>query len=135
MQAFEEYAERLDELGADLKEIFTDVMEQEAETVQEDTIAALAPGFLPAHGKYSHGDTKQAVDLRPRVTWEGSLGEIGLGFDKTKYNAGGWLITGTPKMSPDRELARIYGSRKYEVDIRKSMEQYLSDKIDEIMGV
>ena len=130
---FQEYAERLDELGADLKEIFTDVMEQEAETVQEDTIDALNPNFLPAHGVYSYGDTKDSVELSPKVQWEGSLGEVGLGFDKTKAGAGGFLVTGTPKMQPDRELERIYGKKKYETEMRKSISEYLDYAIQQIM--
>ena len=131
---FEEYAERLENLGAELQPIFTDVMEQEAETVQEDTIVALASANLPAQGNYSTGDTKKSVDMSPRVIWEGSLGEIGLGFDKTKNGAGGWLITGTPKMRPDYELENIYGRKKYENQLRKSIMQYFEDKIEEIMG-
>ena len=130
---FEEYAERLDNLGAELQPIFTDVMEQEAETVQEDTITALGSANLPAQGDYSTGDTKKSVDMSPRVVWEGSLGEIGLGFDKTKPGAGGWLITGTPKMRPDYALEEIYSRKKYEKELRKSIMQYFEDKIEEIM--
>lgn len=130
---FEEYAERLESLGAELQPIFTDVMEQEAETVQEDTIVALGSANLPAQGTYSSGDTKKSVDMSPKVNWEGSLGEIGLGFDKTKAGAGGWLITGTPKMRPDYELENIYGRKKYENQLRKSIMQYFDDKIEEIM--
>lgn len=131
--AFEEYAERLENLGAELQPIFTDVMEQEAETVQEDTITALGSANLPAQGDYSTGDTKKSVDMSPKVAWEGSLGEIGLGFDKTKPGAGGWLITGTPKMRPDYALEEIYGRKKYEKELRKSIMQYFEDKIEEIM--
>lgn len=130
---FEEYAERLDNLGAELQPIFTDVMEQEGETVQEDTISALASANLPAQGNYSTGDTKKSVDMTPKVIWEGSLGEIGLGFDKTKAGAGGWLVTGTPKMSPDYALEDIYGRKKYERQLRKSIMAYFEDKIAEIM--
>lgn len=127
---FEEYAEMLDNFGADLKEIFTDAMEQSAETIQDDTIAAMSAANLPAGGKYSQGDTVESIIRDAKVDWQGSFGEIGLGFDKTKSGAGGFLITGTPRMRPNWELEKIYGSKKYERQIVKDIEQLLQDEID-----
>lgn len=131
---FSDYAEKLDNLGADLKEIFTDAMEQSAETVQFDTIDAMAKGNLPAGGKYSQGDTEASIIRDAKVVWHGSLGEIGLGFDKTRPGAGGFLITGTPKMQPNRALEDIYGRKKYENQLKKDIEEVLQDEIDRRMG-
>ena len=55
---FSDLAEELDTLGADLQSIFTDVMEQEGETVAEDTKEAVKDAYLPAKGEYSKGDTE-----------------------------------------------------------------------------
>ena len=132
--AFAELAEELDNMGADLQKVFTDVMEQEGEDVQADTIAALDAAHLPAHGIYSLGDTKDSVDEFPKVTWEGSIGELPLGFDKTKYGAGTWLITGTPKMQPDYELQRIYSQKKYESDLKKHIMEDLNEEIRSRVG-
>lgn len=131
---FNDYAEKLDNLGADLKKIFTDAMEQSAETVQFDTIDAMAKGNLPAGGKYSQGDTEASIIRDAKVVWHGSLGEIGLGFDKTRPGAGGFLITGTPKMQPNRALEDIYGRKKYENQLKKDIEEVLQDEIDRRMG-
>lgn len=131
---FAEYAEKLDLLGANLKSVFAKAMEEAAEKVQQDTIAALEDANLPAGGKYSQGDTKSSVIADPKTRWEGSLGEIPLGFDKTKRGAGGFLITGTPKMRPDYSLEKIYGTRRYENQIKKQIEKALQKEIDRIMG-
>lgn len=131
---FSDYAERLDELGADLKKVFADAMEQAAETVQEDTLEALESAYLPADGIYSKGITKQQVITNAKVEWSGYVGEIGLGFDKSKPGAGGFLITGTPKMQPDYKLEDIFGRKKYENQIKKDIEEVLQDEIDRIMG-
>lgn len=131
---FSDYAERLDELGADLKKVFADAMEQAAETVQEDTLEALESAYLPADGIYSKGTTKQQVITNAKVEWSGYVGEIGLGFDKSKPGAGGFLITGTPRMQPDYKLEDIYGRKKYENQIKKDIEEVLQDEIDRIMG-
>lgn len=131
---FAEYADKLDQLGASLKEVFSKAMEKAAEKVQADTIAALEKAHLPATGKYSSGDTKDSVITNPLTRWEGSVGEIGLGFDKTKPGAGGFLITGTPRMRPDYALERIYGTKRYENELRKQIEKSLQQEIDRIMG-
>lgn len=128
---FSDYAEELDKLGADLKEIFTDVMEQEGETVAEDTKDAVQKGNLPAGGKYSQGDTERAIIAQPKVEWSGELGEMGLGFDKTLPGAGGFLITGTPKMQPVQELVDIYGRKSYERKMTEDIMDYLGAEIDD----
>lgn len=131
---FGEYAEELDRLGADLKKIFTEAMEEAAEKVQEDTLVALDDAHLPRGGKYSRGNTVNAVIDDIKVNWSGSVGEIGLGFDKTKPGAGGFLITGTPRMRPDYELERIYGTKKYENQIIKEIKKKLQAEIDSRLG-
>lgn len=131
---FAEYAERLDELNADLKEIFQDAMEQAAETVEWDIMDALADANLPALGKYSQGATEASVIRDAKVQWQGMLGEIPIGFDKTMPGAGGWLITGTPKMRPDYKLEDIFSRRKYEKKIMKQIEEHLQEEIDERLG-
>ena len=128
--AFEDFAEQLDGLGADLKEIFTDVMEMEAETVQEDTKEATAKAFLPAHGIYSQEDTIKAVVQFPKATWAGTLGSIGMGFDKTKPNAGTFLITGTPRMQPDYKLEDIFVRKKYLKGMISDINDYFVDALD-----
>ena len=127
---FEEYAEKIEALEGDLKSVFSKAMQEAAEKVQQDTRAAIEAANLPAGGKYSSGDTKESIitDLIPN--WEGSVAEVGLGFDKTKRGAGGWLITGTPKMRPDYALEKIYGTKRYENEIKKTIEKALQRQID-----
>lgn len=131
---FAAYAEKLDNLGADLEKIFGEAMEKAAAEVQEDTLAALEKANLPAKGKYSDGDAESTVLRDQKVKWSGSLGEVNLGFDKTKPGPGGFLITGTPKMRPDMALAEIYGRKSYENKLKKQIEKELQAEIDRIMG-
>lgn len=131
---FSDYAEKIDKLGANLKSVFSKAMEEAAEKVQQDTIAAIQPVNLPGKGRYSTGDTLNTVIRDPKTKWEGSVGEIPLGFDKTKPGAGGWLITGTPRMRPDYALEKIYGTKRYESELKKTIEKALQREIDKIMG-
>lgn len=131
--AFERYAEKLEDLGADLVPVFTEAMEKAGKKVAEDTGTAVQAANLPATGNYSRGATRESIINDPRVSWSGDLGTLPLGFDKTKPGAGGWLITGTPFMRPDYALEKIYGSKSYERQIKTEIEQSLQKAIDERM--
>lgn len=131
---FEELAEELQNLNADLKTVFSEVMEEEARKIQDATTKAMASGFLPAGGKYSTGNTKDAIKQDPKSKWSGSVGSIAFGFEYDKPNAGKWLITGTPKMQPNAALARIYASDKYKSDMTKSIKKALEARIAQLAG-
>ena len=132
--AFSDYAEKLDKLGADLKKVVEDAMENAGQKVQQDVTEAMDSSNLPARGKYSQGETKASIIRDPKVVWHGSQGEMDLGFDKTKPGAGGFLITGTPKMKPDYKLEDIFSRKKYVNDIMKRIRTDLQDEIEQKMG-
>lgn len=137
-KSFDEYAEKLDRLGADLKPIFARALEQAAETVEKDTIDAVQDPNLPAGGKY-HGknrDTEKSIMRNSKVKWSGFYGEIRLGFDFGKPGAGGYLISGrgTPrKMRPVKQLKDIYKGKKYMSDIKQSIVKVFEDEIHKRM--
>lgn len=133
---FSDYAEELERIGGNLKTVFGKALEEGAKKVQRDTLDALADEYLPAHGIYSTGLTKASVLSPERVAaeWDGSLGVVHLGFDKTKPGAGGYLITGTPKMRPDAKLEDIYSRKTYERNIRRKIEDVIKREIDSIGG-
>lgn len=133
--AFEEYAEKLDELGANLEVIFKEIMEDNAEEVQTLTVEAVQNRYLPAKGNFRRNPSKtiDSINRNPKASVMGSIIEVPLGFDKSKPGAGGWLITGTPKMAPDYELQKIYSRKSYEKELTRRMMQDFQDRIDEIM--
>ena len=93
--AFSDLIEQLEKLGANVEDIVADAMEQTAETVEVDTVAAMASANLPAGGKYSQGETMASIVRNAKAQKNGVSVEIDIGFDKTKSGAGGFLITGT----------------------------------------
>ncbi len=132
--AFSDLIEQLEKLGANIEDVIADAMEQTAETVEVDTVAAMASANLPAGGKYSQGETMASIVRNAKARKNGVSVEIDIGFDKTKPGAGGFLITGTPKMRPNYALEKIYGSKKYENDLKKDIDQLLQDEIKERLG-
>ena len=131
---FQEYIEKLDKLGANLQEILTDALEQAAETIQYDTEDAVTKSGLPAKGKYSKGDTEKSIIRDAKVKWSGSIAEIDVGFNYNKPGAGGFLISGTPKMKPVTQLNRMYRGKKYMKQIQQDMIDIFQDEIEQRMG-
>lgn len=134
VSGFEEYIQKLEKLEADIKPIVSDALNQAGETITDDTFDAVSDSNLPRGGEYSTGKTRESIIKNPRVKWAGTTAEIGVGFDFNKPGAGGYLITGTPRMAPDKALNRIYKSKKYMKDIQKDMIDIFQDEISRRMG-
>lgn len=134
LKGFERLLTDLDKLGGDLKPVVTDALSQAGETIGDDTYDAVGAGNLPASGKYSSGDTRHAVVRAPQVKWSGTLASIGVGFDYNKSGAGGYLISGTPRMRPVSQLQDIYKRKRYMSQIQKDMADIVMDAIAERLG-
>lgn len=134
LKGFEELITKLEGLNGNVKKAVTDAMEQAGETIGEDTADAVEKSNLPAGGKYSKGTTKKAIVQNPKIIWSGTKAEIGVGFNYDKPGAGGFLITGTPRMKPDYELQKIYKRKKYMSAIQKDMTEVVNDYIEDVMG-
>lgn len=130
---FVEMLRKLDSLGGDVKKATQDALLQASETIYEDTIDAMQKSNLPAGGKYSRGTTMESIIRDAQVTWEGLVGSVPVGFDFSKPGAGGFLITGTPKMQPDKELHRMYKQKKYMRDIQNDMGDVIMDFVTNAM--
>ncbi len=130
---FDTLIEKLDELGADVKSILTEVYEDAGEEIGVMTKEAMAKSDLPAKGIYSTGETIKSVLINPKAEWSGSVIEIGVGFDKLKPGVGGLLITGTPRMRPDYELEKIFARKQYMSEKNKQIGDDLSEMIARIM--
>lgn len=124
---------QLDSLGGDVKAAVTDALQQASQTITEDTVAAIDASNLPAGGKYSKGTTKESIIHDAQIRWEGLVGWVPVGFDFSKPGAGGYLITGTPKMRPDVQLQRMYKQKKYMNQIQKDIGEVIMDYIVEKM--
>lgn len=119
---------KLDSLNGDVKTAVTDALMQAAETIHDDTLDALSDEFLPRQGAYSTGQTKTTV-AEPKVEWSGTVAEAPVGFDYGEKGAGGFLISGTPRMQPNRQLEQIYTRKKYMKKLQDDMQEVVSDYI------
>ena len=130
---FEELIVKLESINGNVKAAVTDALLQAGETVRDDTVDALQDKFLPAGGRFSTGETKLSV-VEPSVEWSGTTAVAPVGFDYGENGAGGYLISGTPRMQPDARLEQIYTRKKYMRQLQEDMQEVISDYITEKMG-
>lgn len=138
LNGLEELAERLQDVGGDIKKTMSDVLEDFADEITTATERAVRKEFLPAEGEYMKGSTERSIIRDAKPEWNGYVASIGVGFDKLKPGSGGWLITGTPRMKPDLELQKIYGGwakaqSKFIKDLNLDARQIMLDAIEEAM--
>lgn len=120
-KGFTEMLRKLDSLGGDTRMAVDRMLTTASKRIAEDTEKAMDSPNLPAKGKYSTGTTKESIIRDAQVRWQGLTAFVPVGFDFSKPGAGGYLITGTPRMRPDTELNRMYKRKKYMSEISKDM--------------
>lgn len=132
-KGFEQLVTKLEGLGGDVKKTVTKALEDAGEKIGDDTVDAIQKSNLPAQGKYSAGDTEKSIIRNPKTRWSGTEAEIGVGFDYSKPGAGGFLITGTPKMQPDYKLQKIYKQKAYMSKLQQKMDDTVTSEIKKKM--
>lgn len=125
---------KLDAVGGDMKPAAEEALKKASERIADDTETAIQKVNLPAHGKYSTGDTEKSIIRNAQVEWNGLVGSVPVGFDFSKAGAGGYLITGTPKMKPDKELRKIYKGKKYMQELQEKMQSVIRVYIGKAMN-
>lgn len=121
---------KLAKMEGNVRKAVEDALEQSADTISEDTHEALSAANLPAKGIYSTGATDRSVIDDSRVRWEsGGVAWVPVGFDFSKPGAGGYLISGTPRMRPDAKLKRMYKGKKYMYGIQQDMWDVVADYV------
>ncbi len=136
VRGFEEYMERLDELGGSdaMKRGVESALKASKQYVNPLITQTMASSNLPAGGKYSSGDTEQSIDTDMNVEWQGLTGSIKVGFDFSESGLKSiYLMYGTPKTSPVTGLYEaIYGNRTQR-EIGKIQAETLNKVIQRIM--
>lgn len=131
--ALEEYIDKLESVNGNLEKVVEKALLKAGEQVTQDTLDAIQPQNLPHGGKYSNGDTEKSIEKNPTVQKEGTTLSIGVGFDFGKKSAGGFLITGTPKMRPVTQLQRIYKGKRYMNSVGQQMIEIFEQEIDKLL--
>lgn len=114
-KGFDEYMEKLDKLGGNdlMKKAVDAGLKTSKQYVNQQLVSAMQKSNLPAHGKFSHGTTKNSIDKNFNVEWQGLIGSTKIGFDFSKSGMTSIvLMYGTPKIAPVEGLYdAVYGTK------------------------
>lgn len=116
-RGFEEYAEKLDELGGDLKSVTEEALKE-----SEKLITPKLHQDMKKHKRT--GRTEGSITNNPKVKWEGTQGAIKIGFNIADGGlASIFLMYGTPRIAKDQKLYNdVYGA-KTRKEIAKKQEE------------
>ena len=101
--ALKKYADQLEAAGgsAAVKRAVEGGMKATKAQVNPKVLGAIAPGNLPAGGRYSTGGTRAHLNEEMTVDWEGTLARMKLGFNLEGDGlASIFLMYGTPHHAP-----------------------------------
>ena len=127
-KGFEEISAKLQDLGGDLEAV--------TEKALQNTHDYITPQLHKAMQKHHRtGRTEGAIADSAKVQWGGNVASVDVGFE---IGNGGiasiFLMHGTPRMSPDRNLYNaVYGS-KTKKQVAELQEKTFSRAIQKALG-
>lgn len=131
---WEEMITKLDDVGGSkaMTEATDLALKKSKEYVNQEIDKVI--DHLPAGGKYSTGRTKESLDKKDTVDWQGLKASVDVGFNFKKSGLTSiFLMYGTPKMRPVAGLKdAIYGA-KSKKEVAKIQKEIIQGKIIEIM--
>lgn len=134
-EGFDTVLHRLKKLEGDTKKITEDVLRKTHEIVTAKAEKAMGASFLPAGGQYSTGKTLPSLKRNASIEWNGTIGSVPVGFDIAN---GGlvsiFLMHGTPRMKPDRELYNAFYSNSTKKEVMAAQEEIFYDAIRRLEG-
>lgn len=131
---FEEMIEKLDGLQGDIKKTTEEALRESKEVVSKNLSTATNKANYSAHGKYSTGKTHDSIDTQKNIKWQGTVGEIKVGFDFKKSGLTSiFLMYGTPRMQKVQAIYDAVYGRKTKAAIRKIQKDIFANAIKEKM--
>ncbi len=127
-KGFEEYAEKLDRLGGDLRAATEEALKESKELVDEQLHGAMSK-------HHRTGKTESTIMDSAQVEWSGSVASVDVGFDIAHGGlASVFLMYGTPKQQPDKKLYDAVYGRSTKNKVKKVQEEIFAKAIREKMG-
>ena len=131
----EQMMKRYEKIGADIKPAAEKALKKSHAFVTRRLEEHTTDPFMPAKGKYSLGDTKKTIIKSDKVYWVGGTqGYVGVGFDVSKDITSIFLMYGTPKMDPNKEIYKDVFGKNTRRMIREIQEEVMWDCLNELKG-
>lgn len=130
----EQMQKRFEKIGADIKPAAEKALKKSHEFVTKKLEEHTKKEFMPAGGIYSEGDTKESIVHDDKVYWIGTNAYIPVGYDITKSINSIFLMYGTPRMNPAKELYKDVYGKNTRRQIREIQEETMFEVLETLKG-
>lgn len=111
-EGWEELVKQFESLGGDTVELTEKILTATHEHITPKIHDKMAKSNLPAHGKYSSGDTEKQIIDDVNIEWAGTGATVDVGFSLDESIIPIFLMKGTPTMNAVKGLnSALYGSQ------------------------
>lgn len=126
VSGLEEYIKKIESLNKDLKKTF--------ESALHATNSHVTKKIKPIIAKHKQtGATEASINKENKVVWEGTTAVTKVGFDiKNGGMASIFLIYGTPKMTPNKQLYNAFYSNKTKKEISEIQQEVFRKRIERL---
>lgn len=132
---FDRVLAKLTKLGGDAKKVTEEALRETHSIVTANVENAMAPSNLPAGGKYSEGVTLESLRRSANIEWQGDVASVPVGFDIKKGGlASIFLMYGTPRMSPAKNLYNAFYGTKTRKAVTAAQEEVFWNEIRRLEG-
>ena len=132
---FDDLLKRFAAAEADIKPAAEAALKETFDIVTEKAAIAVENPNLPAHGKYSHGNTAKSLVREPVITWSGTKASVDAGFD---IKHGGlptiFIMYGTPSYMKNQQLYDVFYGDQTIGEIRTRQKEILLGALAEAEG-
>ena len=131
----EQMMKRYEKIGADIKPAAEKALKKSHDFVTRRLEQHTTKPFMPAGGQYSQGDTQKSIVREDTVYWVGGTqGFVGVGYDVSKTLTSIFLMYGTPKINPVKEIYQDVWGKTTRRMIREIQEEVMWDCLNELRG-
>lgn len=130
---FDEILKKLTKLEADTQKIAEEALTETHKIITAKAESAVAKSNLPAHGKFSHGETEKSIKRDPDITWNGTIGSVAVGYNIKKGGLPSiFMMYGSPRyMKVQAVYDAFYGSQT-EGEVRNAQKEIFYKAMEEL---
>lgn len=129
-EGFDQVLSKLQKLEGDTRKVTEEALRRTHAIVTDNAEKAMAKSNLPAGGIYSEGFTLESLRKSANIEWHGSTASVPVGFNiKDGGLASIFLMYGTPRMEPARNLYNAFYGSKARNEVLTAQEEVFWNEI------
>lgn len=134
-EGFDEAIKRLEKLEGDVRIVTEKALKETHRIVTKSVEESAQKQNLPAHGKYSTGDTLDSLKRDADIEWSGTEAKVPVGFSISKGGLPSiFMIYGTPRYMKNQKMYDAIWGNKIHDEVLKAQEEIFYEEIRKLGG-